>query len=178
MTAMKMIECPDCGDLIPDDSHFCDQCGAEILACVNCGALGTDDFCEKCGKPMVARKDYSAKTSKGDVGGDDGGTTVGSPRQKKIYLKAHDGGFMLTPQDGAIIGRKDSPYANDLKELGNISRLHGKFLRQGRDWALVDLGSTNGSLINDVMLVANMPMKFKAGDVIDLGTYLFDVIER
>lgn len=85
---------------------------------------------------------------------------------------------MLTPQDGAIIGRKDSPYADDLKELVNISRLHGKFLRQGRDWALVDLGSTNGSLINDVMLAANVPMKFKAGDVIDLGTYLFDVIER
>ena len=184
---MKEIECPSCGELIPDDSKYCDQCGAELLECVNCGVLGTDDFCSECGKPMVSK----GKTERApDVTikpreevketQDDGNTTIGGRDRgmKNLILKARKGNFILRPEHEAIIGRKGSPYENLLSDCNLISRRHGKFVKQGRDWYIVDFGSTNGTLVNDLELRPDVPMKFQAGDVVDIGTYIFDVVER
>ena len=183
---MKEIECPSCGEMIPDDSKYCDQCGAELLVCVNCGAFGTDDFCAECGKPMVSKgksynkPDAAVKPPKKEVGlVNDGNTTVGGRNAtKNLILKARKGNFILRPEDEAIIGRSNSPYEHLLSDCNLISRKHGKFVKRGRDWFIVDFGSTNGTLVNDVELQPNVPVKFQAGDVVDIGTYIFDVIER
>lgn len=184
---MKVIECPSCGELTPDDGKYCDQCGVELLECVNCGTLGTDDFCSECGKPMVSRgmksekkPNTAIKPPQATQDKKDGGVTVGGPdrSRKNLVLKARQGNFILRPEHEAIIGRKDSPYEQFLVDLNLISRRHGKFVKQGRDWYIVDLGSTNGTLVNDVELQPNVPMKFQAGDVVDIGTYIFDVLER
>ena len=184
---MKEIECPSCGELIPDDSKYCDQCGVELLECVNCGALGTDDFCSECGKAMVSRNTSGNKPEttvkpgvEEKVTQDEVYTTIGRPDRgiKNLMLKARKGNFILRPEHEAIIGRSGSPYEHFLSDCNLISRKHGKFVKQGRDWFIVDLGSTNGTLVNDVELQPYEPMKFKAGDVIDIGTYIFDVIER
>ena len=185
---MKDIECPSCGEMIPDDSKFCDQCGVELLECVKCGTLGTDDFCSECGNAMVSRgkaekkSDATFKPRKEEdeeTVVDYGNTTVGGRNTaKNLILKARKGNFILRPEHEAIIGRSNSPYEDWLADCNLISRKHGKFVKQGRDWYIVDLGSTNGTLVNDVELKMNVPMKFQAGDVIDIGTYIFDVIER
>lgn len=182
---MKEIECPSCGEMIPDDSKYCDQCGVELLKCVNCGTLGTEDFCSECGNPMVSRSqsekkpDVTAKPVKEEKNNEDEGhTTGGAGRSRNLILKARNGNFILQPEHEAVIGRKDSPYEKLLADLNLISRRHGKFVKQGRDWYIVDFGSTNGTLVNDVELQPNVPMKFRAGDVVDIGTYIFDVIER
>ncbi|MCH5231668.1 MAG: FHA domain-containing protein [Muribaculaceae bacterium] len=183
---MKEIECPSCGEMIPEDSKFCDQCGVELLECVNCGALGSDDFCSECGNPMVSRTKTAIKTDetvKPNKEEEDlinyGNNTVGGRMARKgLILKARKGDFILKPEDEAVIGRNNSPYEHLLSDCNLISRQHGKFLKQGRDWYIIDFGSTNGTLVNDVELKPNIPMKFQAGDVVDIGTYLFDVIER
>ena len=41
-----MIQCPDCRQIIPEDSAFCDQCGKELKWCPECkrpkrGTAGT-----------------------------------------------------------------------------------------------------------------------------------------
>ena len=180
---MKDIECPSCGELIPDDSKYCDQCGAELLECVNCGTLGTDDFCGECGNPMVSRgkaeKNPHVTAQPRKETNNDGQTTVGGPGRVRnnLVLKARKGNFTLSPENEAIIGRKDSPYEQLLAECNLISRRHGKFVKQGRDWYIVDFGSTNGTLVNGVELRPNVPMIFRAGDVVDIGTYIFDVVE-
>ena len=184
---MKEIECPSCGEMIPDDSKYCDQCGVELLECVNCGTLGTDDFCSECGNPMVSKGKARSKTDttikprqEMNQPRNDGGTTIGGGGRgrKNLVLRPRNGNFILQPENEAIIGRKDSPYAQFLIDFNLISRRHGKFVKQGRDWYIVDFGSTNGTLVNDEELKPNVPMKFQAGDVVDIGTYLFDVIER
>lgn len=190
---MSEIICPGCGESIPDDSKYCDQCGAELLECVGCGALGTGQFCGKCGKPMVARKtdrtvgaqrpvaapitgaDTSAKSQPGD-GADLHSTCAG--RRKSIVLQARKGNFVIEPEDGAVIGRGDGPYCDRLGACNLISRRHGKFVRRGRGWMIMDFGSTNGTLVNDVELSPDEPVPFSVGDVIDIGTYIFDVVER
>lgn len=174
---MKEIICPVCAELIPCDSKYCDICGVELLECVNCGSLGTDNFCTECGKPMVSRKsECSENVENADALATD--KTIGG-RCKMPVLKARKGNFIIRPEDEAVIGRQnDTPYFEDLKDCTLISRRHGKFIRRGRDWYIVDLGSTNGTLVNDVELAPDSPVKFSIGDVIDIGTYIFDVIER
>ncbi len=180
---MKDIECPACGKMIPDDSKFCDQCGVELLECIKCGALGTDSYCEECGSPMVARKGDKVTVKKveedpkkGNDDNDDGNTTIGG-RRKKIVLKSRIEGVTLTPEDEAIIGRGEGPYSRNLSGFGLISRRHGKFVRRGRDWYIVDFGSTNGTYVNDEEVPTDTPVKLKVGDVVDIGTFIFDVKE-
>lgn len=187
---MKEIECPSCEAMIPDDSKYCDQCGVELLECLKCGALGTDSFCSECGGAMVSRKTRRASGDKDEnstlkgrdesenpYNPDNGGKTIGG-RRKCIMLKARNGGIMLKPSHEAIIGRSGGDFDSQLGALNLISRRHGKFIQRGRDWYIVDFGSTNGTYVNDTELQPNQPMKFKVGDVVDIGTYLFDVIEQ
>ena len=184
---MKEIECPSCGEMIPDDSKYCDQCGSELLECVNCGALGTDDFCAECGNAMVSRgkaqkkPDATVKPRKEEeIDEVNVNITVGGRGRdtKNLVLKPRKGNYILRPEHDAIIGRGAGPYEHLLSDCNLISRKHGKFVKQGRDWYIVDLASTNGTLVNDVEIQPNTPTKFQAGDVVDIGTYIFDVIER
>lgn len=192
---MKDFECPACGEIIPGDSKYCDMCGVELLECVNCGAIGIDRFCGECGKVMIARGTVSepnldkatvstvpdVEVTQGrqrrNLPNDDVEVTQGRQHRKNIALQALEGSCILYPEDEAVIGRKDSQYEKQLSGLNLISRKHGKFVKQGREWAIVDFGSTNGTLVNDVELEPNVPMKFKIGDIIDIGTYLFKVVK-
>ena len=167
------IKCPNCGARIPNDSNYCDQCGSELLVCLKCGNLGTDAFCDDCGGPMVARKNApSPQTSQTSQTSDDIFKTGASA----LRLKLRDGRLILTVKDGALIGRTEGEYASQLASYDLISRRHATFSKQGRQWMLTDLGSTNGCYINDVECKPNQPMPFKKGDVVDIATYIFDVI--
>lgn len=174
---MKEIECPSCGEMIPDDSLYCDMCGIKLLECINCGTVGCDEFCPECGKPMVSRKSVKPKAKGGGSTDGGGGVTTGGRKSKKLILKSRNGDVTLQPESEAIIGRNDSPYAKALSIMNLISRRHGKFVKRGRDWYIVDFGSTNGTYVNDRAVPPNTPVKFSVGDAVDIGTYIFDVVE-
>ena len=51
--------CPKCGERIPDDSVFCQECGYKLESdrkkrCEICGTYNDWDamFCERCGQPL------------------------------------------------------------------------------------------------------------------------------
>jgi class 3 adenylate cyclase/predicted ATPase len=51
------MECPSCQSETPDDSRFCDVCGAALrIRCASCGATSRAGarFCSGCGKPLKA----------------------------------------------------------------------------------------------------------------------------
>lgn len=48
----------------------------------------------------------------------------------------------------------------------SVSRVHARLDRDGEDWILVDLGSTNGTFVNGQRVVE---ARLRAGDVIELG---------
>ena len=153
-------------------------------------------ICQNCGKPMVSRKAGSAMGEKTDTGSKPDyieeptvtDKTIGGPasvdktiggRRKRTVLKARKGNIILVPEDEAVIGRqKDTDYSELLEDCSLISRRHGKFMKRGRDWYIVDFGSTNGTLVNDVELEPDKPVRFSPGDVVDIGTYIFDVVEQ
>jgi hypothetical protein len=50
------MECPSCHSEMPDESRFCDVCGAALPArCLSCGAANRAGakFCSKCGKTLT-----------------------------------------------------------------------------------------------------------------------------
>ena len=48
-----MIQCPDCRQMIPDDSAFCDQCGKELRWCPECRRPKRGTECPVCGSYLV-----------------------------------------------------------------------------------------------------------------------------
>lgn len=187
---MANLKCPACGESIPSDSKYCDMCGEELLQCVACGALGTseDVFCPDCGKPMVSRKTSGGVVAEPvsepkpePVEDEPEGHTTGAARRrpKKLILRYRKGNAKITPSDGAVIGRQEGPYQDIFEGMPDklVSRRHGRFEWKGGEWYIVDFGSTNGCGVNDVLCDKNVPMRFSAGDVVDIATYLFDVEE-
>jgi type VI secretion system FHA domain protein len=53
-----------------------------------------------------------------------------------------------------------------------VSSRHGEIRKQGNSWVLVDLGSTNGTELNQVRLIARNEYGLKDGDQIKLGDFL------
>lgn len=57
-----------------------------------------------------------------------------------------------------------------------VSRRHAQVVKQAKGYAIIDLGSTNGTFVNDVRVTALTPLKhgdeIRLGDAIDLRFYL------
>lgn len=74
-----------------------------------------------------------------------------------------------------IIGRThgDSRPDIDLGPYGaasaGVSRKHARLSRQDNHWQLEDLGSLNGTYINEIKLKPRSPMALKSGDIIRCG---------
>ena len=54
-----------------------------------------------------------------------------------------------------------------------ISERHAKVHREGRDWLVTDLGSTNGTFVNQVKVTAPTPIT--AGDQLGIGRTVVEV---
>jgi len=75
----------------------------------------------------------------------------------------------LGTSEGVLVGRAP---AADLPVLAErASRRHAEIRGTGLGHVLVDLGSTNGTLLNGVLLgaAADAEMPLRDGDVIDVG---------
>ena len=52
-----MIICPSCREEIEENSHYCDQCGQELVYCSNCGRVGMGRRCTQCGGLMISAEE-------------------------------------------------------------------------------------------------------------------------
>jgi len=53
-----MIQCPDCRQIIPEDSAFCDQCGKELKWCPECKRPKRGTECPVCGSDLIPGRKY------------------------------------------------------------------------------------------------------------------------
>jgi pSer/pThr/pTyr-binding forkhead associated (FHA) protein len=80
-----------------------------------------------------------------------------------------DAGREIVIEEGTMmIGRGTEATLSFLDKL--MSRVHCKIVRQGRQVMFNDLGSTNGSFINEVKVESR---ELKPGDVLRLGGTVF-----
>lgn len=158
---MNLKKCKICGQVVPE-GNYCDQCGALLATMTPKETLAE--------KPVVEPVQQKTEEEKPITGG-------GSEIANVIRLKQIKGGNVrLILKPDTIIGRKEGPYADDLKDLRFISSKHARVTMDRRRWWIEDLKSTNRTYVNNDELKPGEPHPFGVGDILDLGTMIFEVI--
>jgi pSer/pThr/pTyr-binding forkhead associated (FHA) protein len=83
-------------------------------------------------------------------------------------------GQIIDISDGTTLGRGDG--ADMVLGDTAISAEHAHVSRVGRKWVVTDLGSTNGTRVNDALV--NGRTSLAEGDVLGLGTVRLQVLPR
>jgi serine/threonine-protein kinase len=136
---------------------FCGFCGGRIA--------GDDIFCAHCGsRQPLAGADSSAALARATAKLIVSGTTE------------LDASFLLQ-KDSNLVGRTD-PLSNIFPEVDlsrfdpqtKVSRRHARIWREGEAFMVEDLGSVNGTVINDMIrLEPRQPRALDSGDRIRMG---------
>ena len=170
-----MIQCPECRNMIPDDSAFCDQCGKELKWCPECKRPKRGTECPVCGSDLIPGR----KWLEGGAGAPAG---VGAPASDAVqgtaaYASAASAlvgnGWRLTLQPGQF-GRAGGIWP----ELGTcpyVSGRHGTISGDAGNWNITDIGSTNGTFVDGVRLQTGVATPLKKGARVRIATLDFTV---
>jgi serine/threonine-protein kinase len=144
------------GDTVAVAIVFCGFCGGRIAA--------DDIFCAHCGSKQPMGVDSSSRLARATAKLVVAGTTE------------LDASFNLQ-KDSNLVGRTD-PLSNIFPEVDlsrfdpqtKVSRRHARIWREGEAYLVEDLGSVNGTVINDIIrLEPRQPRALDSGDRIKLG---------
>ncbi len=146
-------------------------------------------ICENCGMLLVAPRDGSLTTRRMEAeetatGAELAATLRGTQTfhpGAQLYVRLLSWSppqlFALEVEDEIVLGRVDNytdfPPDIDLSHFGGweqgVSRLHASIRREGSRLMVSDLGSTNGTFLNEERLPARQPHLLCDGDRIRLG---------
>jgi hypothetical protein len=169
-----MISCAYCQSQVEDDSFFCDQCGKEIMICMECGRTGQGKCCDEDGSelvsaqskagvenksgsqqtdnlknnPVIQSKDPQPSTHNPQPTTLNPQPTTPNPQPSGPGLKLVNAnlGLTLDINSGEIVGRNTGPYSSKLSGFPGISGKHLVFSYDGNSgWTFMDLGSSNGT---------------------------------
>lgn len=172
-----MIQCPNCRQMIPDDSAFCDQCGKELMWCPECRRPKRGTSCPVCGNDLIPGRKWQAGLGEASpsaslrdpirANAPGGASPSPSPATKLT------GPYTLMLQEGAF-GRRGGIWP-ELSACQYVSGNHGVIGKAGGNWTITDSGSTNGTYVNGVRLSAGVSTPIKAGDKVRIATLDFTV---
>ena len=163
--------CPSCGTPVIAGEAFCDNCGASLAG--GGGTLAPAPVAMPVQPPVppvytpppAAPQPYVASVA-----------AVAATAQ---VIASNGQTFALASKSTYLLGREDSISGiyPDVDTTGSggensgVSRRHAEILQQGSQWVIRDLGSTNGTFVNNQRLAANAQQRLNAGDQIRLGTW-------
>ena len=163
-----MIQCPDCRQMIPDDSAFCDQCGKELKWCPECGRPKRGTVCPVCGSDLIPGRKYLAGDhSKPSSSVISSGGEAGVEKSPSALV---GNGWRLTLQEGPF-GRRGGIWP-ELSSCPYVSGSHGNIVKSGDSWVIEDAGSTNGTYVNGARI---QRQELKKGDRVRIATLDFTV---
>ena len=183
-----MIVCPNCKEEIDDDSHYCDQCGQALLYCMNCGRVGIGRRCIYCGGLMITPDKLQQSVgspsqssnavssvpslSFSHVVSSMRGGSQQSALQGVPVLSLYNANLNIRIQgiNGAIIGRRQGPYAKFFEQNMYVSGVHAQLkYNAATGWCIVDKHSSNGTKLNQHLLQPDVEMSLKNGDIVTLA---------
>lgn len=146
-----------------------------VLVCASCGAENPsyEAYCEDCGASLSGTSGAPVVS----VSSESEPVAVAAPAVARIRLSLADGSREFpVSKDTIEIGRRspvDGIYPDvDLTDVDTesfISRRHGRVLKGESGVLYEDLGSSNGSFLNDSRLQAGVQTALKDGDRLRLG---------
>lgn len=187
-----MIICPSCREEIEEYSHYCDQCGQELVYCSSCGRVGMGRRCTQCGGLMVSaeevqkRQQASRQISVSMRPRDLAVSFINDLQQSQRKPEGHDMPVMsgiptltlynptldirMVGVNGAVIGRRQGPYQSLFVDNMYISGLHAQLIyKPDAGWCIIDKHSSNGTKLNQRVLLPDVPMSLKSGDIVTLA---------
>ncbi len=173
-----MIHCPSCKSEIESGSWYCDQCGIQIKCCVSCGRVGANEICATCGDNMIPTRLYTTTLGKTVQPENSSFIRISAvernikvKRPAKFYLVNYPLGIRFEAINEAVIGRKNGPYSTLLKNHPYISGTHAviKHGKSENDWIIMDMDSSNGTLVNGNKIPPQSSVEIKEGDKIQLA---------
>ena len=169
-----MIQCPECRQMIPDDSAFCDQCGKELNWCPECKRPKRGTECPVCGSDLIpGRKYLSGDYAKPAASSGPSSSVISSGAAggvEKSPAALVGNGWRLTLQEGPF-GRRGGIWP-ELSTCQYVSGSHGNIVKVGADWVIEDVGSTNGTFVNGARI---QRQTLKIGDRVTIATLEFTV---
>lgn len=163
-----MIICPSCKEEIEDESHYCDQCGQELVYCSSCGRVGMGRRCTYCGGLMVGADQQGASQSTTNAQQMLTSVRDNSIPTLTLYNPSLD--IRMVGINGAIIGRRQGPYQQLFEGNMYISGAHAQLIyKPDGGWCIIDKHSSNGTKLNQRDLQPDVPMTIKSGDIVTLA---------
>lgn len=164
-----MIQCPDCRQIIPEDSAFCDQCGKELNWCPECKRPKRGTECPVCGSDLIPGRKYLAGDYAKPAASSSLSSVISSGAEKSPAALVGNG-WRLTLQEGPF-GRRGGIWP-ELSTCQYVSGSHGNIVKAGADWVIEDVGSTNGTYVNGARI---QRQALKKGDRVKIATLEFTV---
>ncbi|MBN1180285.1 MAG: FHA domain-containing protein [Anaerolineae bacterium] len=161
-----MIECPSCGKKHRPGTLFCTDCGIYLPTggTLRTTPLPTDELPQSPSAPREALSDEASAQQ---------------PARHAIHIEVLDTGRQvnLPIVSELLLGREDAahgifPDIDMTPDKGlerGVSRRHAKIFRQGTEFYIEDVGSANGTFLNDNHLTPYLPYPIKEGDRIQVG---------
>ena len=149
--------CPSCGRKNPLTATMCELCMVDI------SAVNPTDPDAPAPKPSDAPEPAAEAAS-------DPSATKVEQKRKLLYFETPDGKVSFSVGSGAVLGR-EMEGKDCLGSYQTVSRRHACLLYSNEDdaWTIEDLGSTNGTWVNERPLEKEEKRPIKEGDTVALS---------
>lgn len=167
------IECPACKHRNRPGVLLCENCGTN-LATGRQPLLGTRDL-KRDTEAVEGVKLLDTDQSKAIETA--GGSVFTENMVLRIEIEAGSTPMLVYPKQEIIIGRRD-PSTGGMPDVDltayagyrmGVSRRHAAIRLYDRQLHVSDLGSSNGTFLNGIRLVAHRPYQLRDGDEVRLG---------
>ena len=200
-----MIQCPECRNMIPDDSAFCDQCGKELKWCPECKRPKRGTECPVCGSDLVPGRKWleggAAAAAGSGAAGNGAATNPGSavggvknPEKCDAPQGLDQGGASKSAENvsapiqatalagnGWRLNLQPGQFGRaggiwpELSTCPYVSSRHGTISGDAGNWNITDIGSTNGTFVDGVRLQTGVATPLKKGARVRIATLDFTV---
>lgn len=189
-----MIQCPECRQMIPDDSAFCDQCGKELKWCPECKRPKRGTECPVCGSDLIPGRKWLSGGASASASGSNGGVGVKNDEKRDTPPGLEVGGASKSPENASAVTPVSELVGNgwrlalapgqfgraggiwpELSTCPYVSGRHGTISGGAGNWSITDIGSTNGTLVDGARLQTGVATPLKKGSKVRIATLDFTV---
>ncbi len=167
----KVVTCPHCGFVNPDEAKLCVRCSLPLSVEEEGGGQ------EKDSTRMLENTPYHPSVPRW------GTASLGGARKLLLHVRGYDTPLVVPLAERLIIGRYDTETGKtpdiSLDEYGareqGVSRQHAMIVWGADGLKVMDLGSANHTFINGQRLIMHQARILRDGDELRLGRLVIRV---